>query len=147
ASFTFKANDGVLDSNVATISISVTPVNDAPVASNNTLTTSEDAPATGTLTAADVDGDPITFSLVAGPSANQGIVTVTNPATGAYSFAPAPNFSGQASFTFKANDGRADSNVATVAITVTPVNDAPVASNGNLIATEDTPALCTLTAA
>ena len=54
-SFTFKANDGTADSNVATVTITVTAVNDAPVAANGSLTTSEDMPASGMLVASDID--------------------------------------------------------------------------------------------
>ena len=51
----------------------------------------------------------------------------------------AANYNGTDSFTYKANDGTADSNVATVTITVTPVNDAPVAANDSYTTDEDTP--------
>ena len=145
ASFTFKANDGFLDSNIATVSITVTPVNDAPVASDGTLTTLEDTTATGTLVATDVDGDALVYSVVDATAAH-GVVTITNAATGAYSYVPDLNYNGPASFTFKANDGTVDSNIATVSITVTPVNDAPIASNGTLTTAEDTPATGTLVA-
>src|SRR5205085_1502700 len=117
ASFTFKANDGALDSNVATVSITVTPVNDAPVASATTLSSTEDTPESGTLVATDTDTPTLRSSVVTPPSAAQGIVTITNASTGAYIFTPAANFNGQTSFTFKANDGALDSNVATVSIT------------------------------
>ena len=48
-------------------------------------------------------------------------------ANGSYDYTPAANFNGTDSFTYKANDGTDDSNLATVTITVNPVNDAPVA--------------------
>jgi VCBS repeat-containing protein len=137
ASFTFKANDGALDSNVATVSISVKAINDAPMADAGILTTAEDTLASGRLIANDVDNGNLTYSIVTVPSAAQGIVTLTNAATGAYTFSPALNFNGSASFSFKANDGALDSNVATISITVTAVNDAPVAAAGNLTTAED----------
>src|SRR5205085_2753274 len=96
------------------------------------LVANEDTTAAGTLLAADVDSPNLTYSIVASPSASQGIVTITNSSTGAYSFTPAPNYNGPASFTFKVNDGILNSNIATVSITVAPVNDAPVAMNGTL---------------
>src|SRR5439155_351553 len=138
ASFTFKANDGSLDSNTATVTITVTPVNDAPVAQDGSLTTAEDTPKTGTLVATDIDSASLTYSLVSTASAH-GTVTITNVNTGAYSYAPAADYNGPASFTFKASDGSLDSNTATVTITVTPVNDAPVAQDGSLTTAEDTP--------
>jgi VCBS repeat-containing protein len=123
-SFTFKANDGEMDSNVATVSITVTPVNDPPVATGASVTTPEDQAVSGTLTASDVDGDTLHFLLVSGPA--HGALQLTGT-TGAFTYTPSANYNGPDSFTFKANDGQADSNVATVSITVTPVNDPPVA--------------------
>src|SRR5262249_60842705 len=67
-SFTFKANDGSLDSNVATVSITVQHVNHAPVASDGALATDQDTAKDVTLQATDPDGDPLTFTIVTGPS-------------------------------------------------------------------------------
>src|SRR5207244_8272802 len=67
-SFTFKANDGTVDSSAATVSLTVTAVNDAPVANAQSVTLAEDASKAITLSATDVDGDTLTFSLVAGPA-------------------------------------------------------------------------------
>jgi len=130
-SFTYKANDGTLDSNVATVTITVNPVNDAPTASDNSYATDEDA----TLTIAapgvldndtDVDGDSLTAVLVNGPAHG----SLSLGADGSFTFTPAANYNGTDSFTYKANDGQADSNVATVALTINAVNDAPVADAG-----------------
>ncbi len=136
-SFTFKANDGQVDSKVATVSITINPVNHAPVANDGTLTTHEDAPMTGLLGASDIDNDALTFTVVT--QASKGVVTITNAATGAFTYTPTLYVNGSDSFTFKANDGQADSNVATVSIGITPVNHAPVASNGSLTTDEDVP--------
>ena len=135
-SFTFRANDGALDSNTATVAINVAAVNGAPVAANGNLTTGEDTAYHGTLTATDGDSATLTFSIVAEPS--HGSIEITNTATGAYTYTPVANYNGPDSFVFKANDGALDSNVATVAITVTAVNDAPVAVDVNLPTLEDT---------
>jgi len=129
-SFTYKANDGSADSNVATVSITVTPVNDAPVANNDAYTTTEDTPLTagapGVLANdTDVDGDALSAVLVSGPA--HGALSLN--ANGSFTYTPASNYNGADSFTYKANDGSADSNVATVNITVTAVNDPPVANN------------------
>jgi VCBS repeat-containing protein len=133
--FTFKVNDGTFDSNTATVSITVTAVNDAPTASNASRTTAEDTAISGTLAASDVDGDTLTFSK-ADPA--HGTVTV-NASTGAYTYTPAANYHGPDSFTFKVNDGTVDSGTATVSITVTPVNDAPVASDGSATTPKNLP--------
>jgi len=71
----------------------------------------------------------------AGP--NHGTLSLN--ADGSFSYSPAANFNGTDSFTYKASDGQAQSGVATVTITVTPVNDAPVAANDDSYTTpEDT---------
>src|SRR5262249_33086904 len=87
--------------------------NRAPAATKQTRNTNEDTPLTSALTATDADGDPLTFALVAGPA--HGTVQLT-AATGEYTYTPAADYNGLDSFTFKANDGSADSNVATVTI-------------------------------
>ncbi|MFQ5642845.1 MAG: Ig-like domain-containing protein [Thiogranum sp.] len=125
-SFTFKASDGSADSNIATVSVTITPVNDPPVAQAGSLTTSEDTQADGTLNASDTDNDPLSYSIVS--QGSRGTVSITDPATGAFTYTPDANENGTDSFTFKASDGSADSNTATVSITVTPVNDLPVAT-------------------
>lgn len=120
-SFTFKTNDGKLDSALATITITVRPVNDPPVATPQQVTTDEDTPIAIKLTGTDVDGDALTF------------IVVTPPAKGALSgmapnltYTPNKDYNGADSFTFKVNDGALDSVPATITITVNPVNDAPV---------------------
>ncbi len=121
-SFTFKANDGSVDSNVATVTLTVTPVNDAPVATGGSAAGAEDKAISGTVSAVDPDGDALTYSVVSGPQ--HGVVTVNS--SGGYTYTPTANYSGSDSFSFKANDGKIDSNVATINLTVTAVNDAPV---------------------
>ena len=129
-SFTFTASDGSL-SDTGTVSITVNPVNDAPVAADGTNAGAEDGGViAGTVVATDVEGDALIYSVVSGPSAAQG--TLSFLANGSYSFTPAANFNGPVSFTYMANDGTDDSNVATVSITVTEVNDAPVAGDDPL---------------
>jgi VCBS repeat-containing protein len=143
-SFTYKATHHGIDSNVATVSITVNPVNDVPVAAAGTLTTTEDTPASGTLSASDADADPLTYSIVTNGA--KGTATITNPASGAFSYTPNADANGADTFTFKANDGTSDSNVATVTVTITSANDAPVAHNGTLATNEDTAAGGTLSA-
>jgi VCBS repeat-containing protein len=138
-SFTYQANDGTVNSNVATATITVIPVNDAPVATNDSFGTSENT----TLTVAapgvlgndsDVDGDALTAVLVAGPS--NGSLTLNS--NGSFTYTPNANFNGTDTFTYRANDGTATSNIATVTITVSAVNDAPVAANDSYSVNEDT---------
>jgi VCBS repeat-containing protein len=132
-SFSFKANDGSVDSNTATESITVNPINDPPVAQNSSASGNEDTAINGTAVATDIDSASLTYSRVS--NAAHGNVTVN--ANGTFSYTPNANFNGTDSFTFKANDGSADSNTATINLTVNPVNDAPVAQNGSASGNED----------
>ncbi|TLN18080.1 tandem-95 repeat protein, partial [bacterium] len=121
-SFTFKVNDGAADSTAATVSITVTGANDAPVATAQSVTTAEDTAKAITLAGTDVDsGTTLTYAIVAQPA--HGTLTGTAPSV---TYTPAANYNGADSFTFKVNDGAADSTAATVSITVTGANDAPV---------------------
>jgi len=127
-SFTFKANDGQLDSNTATITITVTPVNDAPFATADSYSTNEDVilnvGIAGVLTNdVDIDSAVITAVKVTDPAHG----TLGLNANGSFAYIPSANWNGVDTFTYKANDGSLNSNVVTVSITVTPVNDAPVA--------------------
>ncbi|MFN8488979.1 MAG: Ig-like domain-containing protein [Caldilineaceae bacterium] len=96
------------------------PTPHAPIADNQAVTTSEDTPLNLTLTGSDADGDALTFTLLTQPQ--HGLLAGAPPNL---NYTPAANYYGVDSFTFKANDGRADSNIATVSLTVTPINDAP----------------------
>jgi VCBS repeat-containing protein len=133
--FTFRATNGTADSNVATVVVTITPVNDAPTAVDGTLGVSAGASAAGTLVAADIENDPLTFSVVGAPT--QGTATVTDAATGAYTYTAGAGASGTDTFTFKAADGTADSNIATVVVTITAGNRPPVASDSAITTRED----------
>ncbi|MBF0342253.1 MAG: tandem-95 repeat protein, partial [Magnetococcales bacterium] len=133
--FTYLVNDGVHNSVVATMAITITPVNDPPTASNLTITLPEDTVYSGKLPAKDVDGDPISFSITSFPQL--GTVKLTDATTGAFTYTPNPNLNGSDSFTFMATDGTEVSNLATVSITIQPVNDPPTASSGTFTTNED----------
>jgi VCBS repeat-containing protein len=118
-----KVNDGGLDSNVFNLTVTVTAVNDVPVATAGTLTTLEDTVGNGTVSGTDIENSPLTYTVVT--NGTQGTVVITNASTGAYTYTPNTNLNGSDSFTFKANDGTVDSTPATVTVTITPVNDLP----------------------
>src|SRR5207244_59786 len=138
-SFTYKANDGMTDSVPATVTITVRPVNDPPVAVNDSYIVAEDTAlvisAPGVLVNdTDVDGDRLTAILVSGPA--HGLLNLN--ADGSFRYIAANNYNGPDSFTYRASDGQAQSGLATVTIAVQPVNDAPVANDDAYTVNEDT---------
>lgn len=132
-SFTYTVKDSKgATSNVATVSITVMAVNDAPVAVNDAVTTSEDVPAQIAVLAndTDIDGSLVKSSVAIKTGPSHGTASV-NTATGVVTYTPAANYNGSDSFTYSVRDnGSATSNMATVSITISPVNDAPVVVNG-----------------
>ncbi|MAO55568.1 MAG: hypothetical protein CMM61_07715, partial [Rhodospirillaceae bacterium] len=111
---------------VATMTVTVTGSNDAPVADAATASGNEDTTVTGTVTATDPDlGDDLTFSLAAGGQAQNGTVTIA--ADGSFSYQPNANFNGTDSFKFRVVDEAGVSSTATITVTVNAVNDVPVA--------------------
>ena len=117
-SITFKVNDGTVDSPIATISISVTPVNDAPIANPQSVTVTQDDSLALTLTGSDADGDALTFVVVSNPV--HGTLSGTAPNL---TYTPSANYNGSDSFTFKVNDGTVDSAEATVSVNVLPAGN------------------------
>lgn len=128
-----------LSSAPATFSISVTPVNDAPVAHPDSYSTPEDAtrsvPATGVVANdGDVDNTTLQADLVSPPLHG----TLALAANGSFTYVPNPNWNGTDFFTYTAFDGLAFSEPTTVTITVTAVNDPPTfAKGGNVVVTDD----------
>ncbi|HET6425430.1 MAG TPA: cadherin domain-containing protein, partial [Planctomycetaceae bacterium] len=116
-------------------SLSVTDddTNSPPVVDSFSLTTNEDTPKSGRGTASDLEGDPLLFMLVANATHGQ----VEFHPDGTFTYVPNFNFYGTDSFQYKAFDGRNDSNIATVTISVQPVNDPPVAVDDEYSLNED----------
>lgn len=109
---TLTVSDGTL-TNTSQFTLTVTAVNDAPVAQNQSVTTSFNTAKAITLSATDVEGSALIYSAVTSPA--HGTLSGTAPNL---TYTPATNYSGADSFTFRANDGAANSNLATVNITV-----------------------------
>jgi len=114
-SITFVANDGTVDSAPAVVSITVTPVNDLPVAAAQSVTTSLEKAVRVTLTGSDVDGNTLTYRVTGNPS--HGTLSGTAPNL---TYTPAASYAGPDSFAFVANDGQLDSAPATISIAVAP---------------------------
>jgi hypothetical protein len=134
-SFTFKTNDGVVDSNTATVNISVISSNNAPVSDSQNLTFTEDSVDNSiTLTASDPDSSNLDYIIVSNPS--NGLLNCTNENC---TYTPNPNYNGSDVFSFKTNDGESDSNTVDINLTINPVNDVPIANNDSISTNEDTP--------
>ena len=140
-SFTFVVNDGQLTSNPATVSITVTPINDAPQAQSQTLTMDEDGTLAITLVATDAESDQLTYSIQSNPGHGSLSGTLPNLV-----YTPTANFNGSEHFTFIANDGTVNSTEASIDISITPINDPPVAFPSQIIMAEDLKYKFTLTA-
>jgi hypothetical protein len=137
--FSYRVDDGVLQSEVANVTIQIAPVNDAPTAANQTYTLPEDSTLSLTLSATDVDGDSLSFTVNAAPS--HGTLSGMAPNL---TYTPSADYFGADSLTYTINDGQSSSGEVTVNLVVTPVNDAPVAIDQSLSTTEDTPLSLTL---
>ena len=136
-SFTYVATDGTDASNTATVTVTVTSVNDAPVAVDDSATTAEDTAVVIVLLAndTDIEDDSLSIQGIGQPSNG----TVVDNGDGTVTYTPDANFSGSDPFTYSITDGTDPSNVATVSVTVSPVNDAPVAIDDAATTPEDTP--------
>jgi hypothetical protein len=114
-SFKFKVSDGLLTSAEATVSITITEVNDAPVANSQFVTTSAGTPVPITLSGSDVEGYSLRYTVLTQPT--RGTLTGTPPAL---TYVPNPGATGVDNFTFKVKDWSLESPPATVRITVSP---------------------------
>jgi hypothetical protein len=158
-SFTYKVNDGYDDSNTETVFLSVNPINDLPVATPQSVSTNEDTNLPITLSGTDpVEGDAIvSYKVTTLPT--RGILkqggsnlsvnsVVTNPSI---LYSPNLNDNGSDSFAFTVNDGgteNQESELATISITINPINDPPQATPQvapvQIVTNEDTPTPITL---
>jgi VCBS repeat-containing protein len=138
ASFTYKVSDGGLDSGTAQVRITVTPVGDPPVATDDSYQTDEDQPleipsedilANDT----DIENDPLTVKIVSHPERG----TLIQNDDGIFVYTPDPDYHGTDSFAYSAYDGTDYSQTAAVIITVSSANDAPVAVRDTYSTDED----------
>ena len=135
-SFTYTINDGNGGVATATVTVDITPVNDNPVAADDSVATLEDAAITFDVLPgdSDVDGDTVTLQSFTQPS--QG--TVTQEPNGQLTYTPNADANGPDSFSYTIIDGNGGTDTATVTIDVQAVNDAPTAADvPNVAATED----------
>jgi len=128
-SFRYVANDGLLSSNIANVTITVNAVNHSPIARNDSYFVNENATLNvqghGVL-ANDTDADGNTLSSLLVTNVLNGVLLLNQ--NGSFTYTPHTNFHGVDSFTYKANDGSASSNVATVTVMVNQVNTVPTSN-------------------
>lgn len=130
-SFTYQVNDGQGGTSSATVSLTVNSVNDAPLASDDSFSGTEDSVVTGNLlvnngSGADSDSDGGTLSVTAGTFATaNGSVTIT--ANGDFTYTPTANHNGADSFNYTLSDGQGGTDTGLVTLSLAAVNDAPIA--------------------
>lgn len=139
-SFTYTVTDADGDSSTATVMIKVSAVNDPIAAMDDTYSVDEDivliVDVPGVLmNDSNLDGDPLTAVLESGTS--NGSLTLN--ADGSFTYEPYLDCNGTDTFTYQATDGSLSSNIATVTITVNPVDDLPVAVDDSVKIEDDTP--------
>ena len=134
--FTYTASDGNGGFATGTVIITVTPVNDDPVAVGDTKTVDEDSSQTIPVLGndSDIDGDPLTITGVVNGSNGTAVNNGTN-----VTYIPNPDWSGVDTFMYTVSDGNGGSASATVTVTVTPVNDDPLGLPDATSTLEDTP--------
>lgn len=136
-SFQYTIQDIDGDQATAIVNITVNPINDVPIANNDTYTTPEDTQLNANVITNDQNlfDLPITISLVSNVS--NGSLTLNN--NGTFSYMPNSEYFGSDNFTYKLTDGNGDAVTANVNITITFINDgAPAAVNDNTSTNEDT---------
>ncbi|WP_203301827.1 cadherin-like domain-containing protein, partial [Marinobacter sediminum] len=142
-SITYTVSDGNGGEDTATVAITVNAVNDAPVANDDGVFTTDEDTVLSNINVlgndTDVDGDDLTVTAA---SATNG--TVTTNADGTLDYTPNENYSGDDSITYTVSDGNGGEDTATVVVTVNAVNDAPVANDDGVFTTDEDTALANI---
>jgi hypothetical protein len=138
-SFGYTASDGRGGSSGAVVRVTVSPVNDPPRAVDDSVTTAEDVAVNVNVLVndSDPDGDALSISSHQVNSARGGTVSCTN--VGMCTYTPAANYSGDDNFSYTVSDGKGGTSSAVVRVTVSPVNDPPVAADDLATTDQDTP--------
>ncbi len=133
---TYTATDPGGLTSTATVTLTVTPVNDAPTAADDATTTPEDTPVQVDLLANDTDpdGDTLTATITTGPASGPPSLT-----DGVLAYAPDGDWNGTDTLTYAVHDADGESSTATLTLTVTPADDAPTAADDAGTTPEDTP--------
>lgn len=133
--FTYTISDGNGGTATGNVTVTITAINDAPVAITDTTTTNEDTAVSLNPTTNDTDAENNTLTITAKTNGSNGSVTYTGNTV---TYTPNTNFNGSDSFTYTISDGNGGSAIGTVNVTITAVNDAPVAVTDTTTTNEDT---------
>ena len=140
-SLKYSANNGNYDSNIGKITIQVNAIDDDPTTFDITATTDEDTAVDINLSAEEYDGDAYSFAIKQSPSHG----TLGTISGSVVTYTPNADWFGVDQFTYEATDDRfAKINIATAAITVNPINDAPTTNDMNIASYEDQATTITL---
>ena len=132
----YQTTDGKLVSNIGTIKINISGVNDMPQAHDLQFYVLEDRMMNGNLVGIDPDEDRLNYRIITPPKKGQ--LFITDDRSGAFFYQPDLNACYQDIFTYKVFDGIIDSMTATVTMNITPVNDLPTVQSSTLVIDEDT---------
>ena len=132
-SFTYVVSDGSA-TDTATVRVTVTEVTNAPVAVDDTATVAEDSEVSVAVLSNDSDADGDTLTIESFTQGTNGSVVISGSNL---VYTPSANFNGSDSFTYTINDGTGLTDTATVSVTVTAVNDNPVANDDSATTEED----------
>jgi len=132
--FTYKANDGINDSNIATVNIVIIPTNDPPNANDDQADTDEDTAVEIDVLVNDTDpdGDRLNIDSIEEPENG----TATNNGRRIV-YTPDPDFHGIDTFAYTVSDGNGGTDIAQVTVTVAAVNDPPFAQDDSAATDED----------
>ena len=137
--FVYQIYDADGDGVIATVTLTVVPVNDLPLTEDDVVSTPEDTPLNGSVAGNDSpSGDGGNAWSLVGISGGATHGTVVMSTDGTYTYTPEANFNGTDEFTYHLCDVDGDCSVGSVTITVSPVNDLPVAVNDAAGTPEDT---------
>jgi len=116
-SFTYEVSDGEGGTTTATVSLTIDPTNDDPVAEDSSGYLAEDTAFSSSVTASDVDGDSLSYALDSGPENG----SLSFNADGTYTYTPDADFYGSDSFTYQVSDGQGGTDTATVNLDISDV--------------------------
>lgn len=134
---TYEVSDGQGNVSSGELNLTVNPVNDAPVQQDDAASTDEDLAITVDVLAndSDIEGDDLTVSITTNVAHGSLVLNADNTIT----YTPNADYNGADSFTYTVSDGNGGASVATVNLTVAPVNDTPVTVVDMMTTDEDTP--------